>query len=379
MAKQPYGRRQATQRATPVAAETAVSRYSNLAAQWSQVLMLGLVAFGYFYTVRPVYQKDLLEEDAARLTLETKQLERQNASALSQAHALRHELSDLRVARDQLSNQNKTLASDAVRLRGDATILAQRAKGLTGRLTVMSAMNNAQLQQLTIGQRALLDQQLGLSQPVLDGFKAQRLASALLDGNETGLREWADAEWKQPQEAFVAAIDAELSHGTYFGLPEPHPVSEQVIRELRAQIVAKSDQLSCPALDRQAWVQSYRRTLAQAAADVPLCVDHLTDKQMAEDHIGPARTALARATPYWRRQLTLNRDACEDAGRLHVPLLYWNAWHAYFEPCFARIVYAGRIARGLPAKVPPNGSGDPPALEHDWYISAFSKKQPEMN
>src|SRR5205823_4013116 len=51
-------------------------------AKWAavaQVLMLVLVAFGYWYTVLPVYQKSLLDEDIAKKTLElnkaTKDLE----------------------------------------------------------------------------------------------------------------------------------------------------------------------------------------------------------------------------------------------------------------------------------------------------------------
>lgn len=43
--------------------------YAKLAAV-AQVLMLVLVGFGYWYTVLPVYQKSLLDEEIAKKTIE---------------------------------------------------------------------------------------------------------------------------------------------------------------------------------------------------------------------------------------------------------------------------------------------------------------------
>lgn len=55
-----------------------VQRVFTLAAHASQVLLLLLGVFGYFYTVLPVYQKSLLDEEIAQKTLELREQQRQS-------------------------------------------------------------------------------------------------------------------------------------------------------------------------------------------------------------------------------------------------------------------------------------------------------------
>lgn len=57
-------------RVTPPAVRTPPEGIYAKIASLAQVLMLVLVAFGYWYTVLPVYQKSLLDEDIAKKTIE---------------------------------------------------------------------------------------------------------------------------------------------------------------------------------------------------------------------------------------------------------------------------------------------------------------------
>jgi hypothetical protein len=57
-------------RVTPPVAQTPPEGIYAKIASLAQVFMLVLVAFGYWYTVLPVYQKSLLDEDIAKKTIE---------------------------------------------------------------------------------------------------------------------------------------------------------------------------------------------------------------------------------------------------------------------------------------------------------------------
>lgn len=51
--------------------------WSARAANFSQIGVLALAAFGYVYTVLPVYQKSLLDEEIAKKTLELEKKDKQ--------------------------------------------------------------------------------------------------------------------------------------------------------------------------------------------------------------------------------------------------------------------------------------------------------------
>lgn len=87
------------------------------AANASQIGLLLLAVFGYFYTVVPVYQKSLLDEDIAKKTLEFKELQRKNSelaglNMTAQATA-RKQYSELRAL---LVGEFQTLGSRMCRL-----------------------------------------------------------------------------------------------------------------------------------------------------------------------------------------------------------------------------------------------------------------------
>lgn len=53
-----------------------IDSYLNRASQASQIVLVVFAIFGYFYTVRPIYQKEILSEDIAKKEVEYKQLQK---------------------------------------------------------------------------------------------------------------------------------------------------------------------------------------------------------------------------------------------------------------------------------------------------------------
>jgi hypothetical protein len=69
-----------------------IDQWFNRASQLSQVLLLLLGVFGYFYTVLPLYQKALLDEEIAQKTLELKEMQKRSVALAEQIDRQSQEL-----------------------------------------------------------------------------------------------------------------------------------------------------------------------------------------------------------------------------------------------------------------------------------------------
>lgn len=88
---------------------SSIDRWSSRAALWAQVLTLGVVIFGYIYTVVPVFQKERLGEEVAKLKLERAKSVAQIKSMDSEANKAKNELRDLQKSKNAITVENKIL------------------------------------------------------------------------------------------------------------------------------------------------------------------------------------------------------------------------------------------------------------------------------
>lgn len=95
--------------------------WSSRIANFSQIGVLALAAFGYFYTVLPVYQKSLLDEEIAKKTLELESKDKKI-----------EEFNKLLSVR---SSELKKLTEDAEKARADASSAQSSLKIIQGKYT----------------------------------------------------------------------------------------------------------------------------------------------------------------------------------------------------------------------------------------------------
>lgn len=88
--------------------------WSTRIANFSQVGVLALAVFGYFYTVLPVYQKSLLDEEIAKKTLELENKDKKIAEINKQ---LEERASVLKSLSDEVSAAKKDAATAKTNLR----------------------------------------------------------------------------------------------------------------------------------------------------------------------------------------------------------------------------------------------------------------------
>lgn len=87
--------------------------WSTRAANFSQIGVLALAAFGYFYTVLPVYQKSLLDEEIAKKTLELEKKDKKinefNQILAERSSELKKLSNDVSKAKDEAYSAKKNL------------------------------------------------------------------------------------------------------------------------------------------------------------------------------------------------------------------------------------------------------------------------------
>lgn len=88
-----------------------LSRFLQNLANICQVLLIGLAFFGYFYTVRPIYQKELLEEEIAKREIQLNEQKK----AVEQANREKTRLINENVDLDKKNREMKLVVDGLVK------------------------------------------------------------------------------------------------------------------------------------------------------------------------------------------------------------------------------------------------------------------------
>lgn len=90
-----------------------IKRFSNI----SQIGLLCLGIFGYFYTVVPVYQNQRLQEQTAKLEVEKSTLEKSLASYTDEREQIKNDINILKNERDKEKKYNQQLSQENQQLK----------------------------------------------------------------------------------------------------------------------------------------------------------------------------------------------------------------------------------------------------------------------
>ncbi|MDX6083761.1 hypothetical protein SIL81_19965 [Xanthomonas campestris pv. incanae] len=342
-----------------------LDRWGGRAANWSQLLTLLLLGFGYFYTVRPVYQKDLLEEQSAKLQMEKERLEKQNSLALAKAKSMQAVLSELQTRREALQQQNSDLQMQQSNLSREVGKLRQSSRVLDQQLATLNGQNADQREQLVEGHKALLKGSLLYwARGVLDNRDILPFS-----GGDEALNRWVNKVPLQPVQVVLDVIDKEISDQSYFGLPAPQDVSKQVVEEFRQGVLTHKDGLTCPNMDRRAWKESWLRNRQRYLSQLSECVDAGMTSAYQDQGFNLTQIPVLRKTASWKRQAEILAISCRIVAERESAELFDRAWRNIEQACHARLFNAAEVALGGTPELPSFPSTEPPAPKEKWFQS----------
>ncbi|WP_232112076.1 hypothetical protein [Salinivibrio proteolyticus] len=138
--------------------EKSLRGLSSTAANISQVIMVALVAFGYFYTIKPVYQKEKVAEELARLEIEKSSWEDDLNETKRELKIKTAELNKINKERELIEDEIAAIKLEIRKATQDAKEIASEYKN-TKRQLQLSRQTIEQAKSLIVKQ--LRDQILG--------------------------------------------------------------------------------------------------------------------------------------------------------------------------------------------------------------------------
>lgn len=341
-----------------------IDRVSSLASQWAQVLTLALVAFGYFYTVRPVYQKEVLEEESAKLKIENSQTKREVRLAAQRVAAIRHEMQRLELEKTNLLQESHAFKEQNKNLSAQKLLIENAAKAAGIKLSSLEKLTDAQIE---TAQTNLLLNTFSLH----FWGEIDAIRRPFLDEKTETLEAWFKSEQIQPAEVIVQRIDKELRDQTYFGLPQPHSISKRIIERIRSGVIAHRAELTCPTIDRKSWSKAWQEAGAIYDRSINDCAEfHLQHTIKSEGWNAKQASGWlngAQGEAYKQSFLA----SCEVSAGFRKAKLFDERLTQYDSACRARLIYADNIALGkkvdldqFPSLLPPSPE---PRWFEDWY------------
>ncbi len=221
---------------------------------WSQIGMLLLVAFGYFYTVRPVFQYQLLQEQTAKLELEkieTKKHLTQLNMAKSEAEK---DLALLREALDREKDERNKLVTQLMDTRSKEELAKKRAQDIESKVAKdLKALEAARWELL------IIDFTFAYYRPydlwISSGDSSNKMDEHILT-QKIG--------WPRPYEDLIKTLDV-VRKDKYGEQQFP----EKYFEEFRLYIENRKSDLICEKIDFDSMAKKYLQDLA----DLDIVVD----------------------------------------------------------------------------------------------------------
>ena len=221
--------------------------------------MLLLVAAGYWFTVRPAFQLQLLEEDAARLTVENTdarmKLEQTLSSERAAAARLQSVQNALEVERKRASAMQSEL--DASRRRTEVLIgeMNNKEQLAQGRLKAAALTLDTANTSLKRAKWNLFFDDWYLTHSVKGFNRAVRWGEGDID--DGSFIDGIAKEWPTPFEDLKSEMSVLKSRSTQF-----RKYDLEMVQEIEAEVLKSAPQFTCKSVDFQKRREDYLRDLA---------------------------------------------------------------------------------------------------------------------
>lgn len=306
------------------------SRITSFASQWSQVLTLMVVVFGYFYTVIPVFQKEKLSEDNARLELENdgikKSIERSQAEMTLKEESFKRLESEYSIKKEEIDRLNHEYGM------------------VVASLKISKNELNKKTEKINIVERQIYDVE----------------------------KEYMQGKRKLPGE-FIAIFKSQITYEifkrdeskdiaeqlkTYF--PDPLTQGNKNLEQLRDRIKESTSDINRDALERMAtdyekglrkneallscnspdykkWEVSFIDSFSVSMKNMDSCVAHHFRNMTIKNGWSKSYLKSLQNSEFWSNQTSLNKESCATAFDLLMEKIYRERWEHVIDPCMERL------------------------------------------
>ena len=320
-------------------------KYSAMIANFSQFLMLVVVVWGYFYTVLPVFQKEKLTEDLARLEIEKSRWEQEIESYARNIQRTQAEISLLESDKYELEDSLTRIRSEKEQTERALEQLAGREKISRENLkTTAGALADAE-SQLYEQQRLRL---LGKTPLPMELFflinNTGNIFSIFQRNSASTVADGLSAAFIQPIEFVDKKLDELQEQANSVSSEIYRNVQLRLIGEFKSGIQRNASVLQCLEPNFQSWESEFGSALALGDEMVEGCIDFHFKARREEEGWSQREILSLQGSDFWSEQRRIYSRSCSIAIDQKISKLYRERWMHVNEPCEERLSRMSSIA-----------------------------------
>ena len=330
--------------------------------------MLVVVVYGYIYTVRPVFQKELVSEDLARLQIEQRKLQQQmdkQTETLAAGEARNKELADQRSAIEaQVATLNQKVV-DAEKSALDATRRA--GKAIAEAKTAESALSALQTQHYGLKLQSLLGD-LALPSSVVQLLNRSRSIYTLKvfeEAEANSIAQKLKSLELQPVDLAKTTLSQLKAEATKQARAPSAAVDALLARNYQEGLAKHADELICPTPAYADWQSAFQSAMQASEGNIKNCVSEYWAERTTQENWTPSDVRSLQKSDFWKEQERFYRVSCEVSYSYILNTAFQDAWEKADEPCDERRMLVNEIVMGAPieSKLKPMTVAAPPTTQ----------------
>lgn len=306
--------------------------------------MLLVVAGGYWFTVRPVFQLQRLSEDHAKLQLERNRWQDQVADLRAEVSQSKAELAGLIQEKQKLQGSIAELSNQYE--------LAQQELAESHKERIQAEKSLANINQALKETESTLYEQRKL-ELTGEGKLPKAVGDALRNvGNIFDIfsPDRADSIAEALRSEFVQPIDIAVKKVQEYerDLPElskntSNKVEKRILDNLRSGLAQHESALTCPTPDFLKWQESFQSALTNAESKIENCAKGHERNRIADAGWSEGQFKVIQDSDEWSKQLRYYERVCRIHVHFIITQAFINAWNTGIDPCKHRILRLNKI------------------------------------
>lgn len=290
--------------------------WSTRIASWSQVGMLVVVTFGYFYTVRPLFQHQLLQEESAKLRIEKQDIVVEYESALKNKKKVENELNNIKSDLTKITIERDNMEASYIEAKNKQAKAEIKASNIELQISSnLKVLRKAQWEILLLD--FTIAKYSANKTDIWDMRNNAEVGNDIIDAYKNS--------WSNPYKELIATVNhLEESNKTKNEFPAAY------ISELRGYITANKDRLVCENINFDTIKESYKKDKDNLATVAEKKVDEYVEKIRSENigvftWLGDYRERQTEVTlsdegfllkQRYRKRLQKLEDECKNKSRV---------------------------------------------------------------
>lgn len=320
-----------------------IERVGTILSSWSQVVMLAVVVYGYVYTVIPVFQKEKISEELAKLEIEKASWNEKLDDINAELKEKEKSLVSIELLRENLNNELKSLSIDRNEI---FQALSQKKQEY---IKAKAELTNAN-KTIDIAINDLLEHQ-----------KRTLLGKGEIPSNLFSSLNYSLNNWDK----FSIEKSSQISKILEQSYPNPYQDAENVLNKLSdikksssgIDMLAKSKLyndykkgleqnshlLMCPQPNFQEWESNFIKLHKSHDHFTSLCAQKNIKLQANEEGWSEEQIKKWKENNSFQNLKKHYKAQCKITFEYHLSSIYTEAWENTVKPCRQRVFKASSI------------------------------------